>query len=77
MIRIYGSNEACLKPRKTLQFHSVATGDTNLAKNPTEIYSQRHLHGRELFFTCNLAVNGNICFLDCFHHASNVNSDSR
>ena len=30
---------------------SAAPGDTNLAKNPTEMYSQRSLHGRPSNFS--------------------------
>lgn len=40
MLRINESNEVCLTPRKTLQFHPAAPRDTDLAKNPTEIYSR-------------------------------------
>lgn len=51
MLRINGSNEVFLSPRKTLQFHPAASGDTNLAKNSTEIYSRKHLHGRPSNFS--------------------------
>jgi len=50
-LRINGGNEVCLNPGKTLQFHPAALGDTNSAKNPTEVYSQRHPHERPSNFS--------------------------
>lgn len=37
MLRINASNEVPPSPKKNFHFHPAASGDTNLAKNTTEI----------------------------------------